>query len=320
MIQPDKLVRTIEPGAGSFGIFFTSVFVFTCIILAGCTGAKKLDNDKLREFLKIGHRGSRGFMPENTIPAMIKAIEDGANIIEVDVHVTKDNKVIVYHDASFNPDYTTMPDGSEIPVAERKKYTFYQMLYSDIRPFVIGMKPYPLFPQQQRLATYTPLLAELIDSVEAYTKATKRPAVSYLIEVKSSEKTDGFEQPAPEEFMRLMMAELKPLRLGKRMIVQSFDMRPLQVLHKQYPKLALGFLTGDAKMTADENLSRLGFNPTFYNPHFSLVNEELVKKCHAKGIRITPWTVNTLSDMKRLRQLNVDGIITDYPNLFKDLN
>lgn len=304
----------------STSLMVIAIYIGACITFVACSATKKMGKENLQGFLKIGHRGSRGFMPENTIPSMFKAIEDGANIIEIDLHVTKDNKIVVYHDASFNPEYTILPDGSEIPAGERKKYTFYQMDYKDIRPFIIGRKFYPAFPQQQRVDSYAPLLSELIDSVEAYTKAKKLPPVGYLIEPKSSEKTDGIEQPAPEEFMRLMMAELKRFNLGKRMIIQSFDMRPLQVLHKKHPNVALGYLTGDAKATAEQNLNQLGFAPTFYNPHYSLVNEELVKKLHSKKIRITPWTVNTLTEMERLKALGVDGIITDYPNLFKDLN
>jgi glycerophosphoryl diester phosphodiesterase len=276
-------------------------------------------NQSSPTFMKIGHRGTRGLMPENTIPAMERGIEIGANTVEMDVHVTKDGKVIVYHDESFNPDYTTMPDGSEIPKKERDKYTFYQMNYNEIRPFVIGKKDYPAYPQQQRIATYTPLLSELIDSVEAFTKSKNLPPVYYLVEVKSKEKTDGVEQPAPEEFMKILMKVLAPYHLGDRLIIQSFDMRPLKVLHRDYPNLLLGFLTGDRKASFEENINQLGFNPTFYNPEYKLADAELVRKSHAKGIRITPWTVNELQEMKRLKNLGVDGIITDYPNLFEKL-
>jgi glycerophosphoryl diester phosphodiesterase len=294
-------------------------FLMMLETLLSCKANNKMSNSSTTEFYKIGHRGTRGLMPENTITSMLKAIEVGANTIEFDVHVTKDKKVIVYHDESFNPDYTTMPDGSNIKAQDRKKYTFYQMEYKDIKPFVIGMKPYSPYPQQQRIATYTPLLTELIDSVEAFTKAKGLPRVKYLIEVKSKENTDGIEQPSPEEFMKIMMAELMPLKLGNRMIVQSFDMRPLKVLHAKYPSMALGFLTGDAKPTFEENINLLGFTPAFYNPHYGLVDQSLVQKCHSKGIKITPWTVNTIAEMKKIKQLNVDGIITDYPNMLKEL-
>jgi glycerophosphoryl diester phosphodiesterase len=270
-------------------------------------------------FFKIGHRGTRGLMPENTIPAMIKAVQIGANTLEMDVHITRDGKVIVYHDESFDPAYTQMPDGSEIPPAGRKKYTFYQMDYADIKPFIIGKKPYPAFPQQQLTPTYTPLLSELIDSVDTYTQTHHLPMVNYLIEIKSDPKTDSFAQPEPETMVRLIMEDLIPKKLGDRLIIQSFDMRPLQVMHKRYPKVALGFLTGDAKASFDDNLKELGFSPTFYNPVNKLVNAELVDNCHKKGILITPWTVNDVPEMKRVKELHVDGIITDYANLLDEL-
>ena len=270
------------------------------------------------KFYKVGHRGTRGLMPENTIPAMIKAIEAGANTIEFDVHITKDGQVVVYHDASFNPAYTTMPDGTEIPKETREQYTFYKMDYSSIREFVIGEKPYPEFPEQQRLKSYAPLLSELIDSVEAYTKAHHLPSVYYLLEIKSSEKTDGKEQPAPEEYIDKLMAVKELKRLGNRLIVQSFDMRPLQVMHRKHPGIALGFLTDQKNAVPDQQLTQLGFSPAFYNPHFTLLTPELLQQCHAKHIQVVPWTVQEVADMKKLKEMGVDGIITDYPNRFRD--
>lgn len=268
----------------------------------------------LPTFFKVGHRGTRGMMPENTIPAMIHAIEDGANTLEFDVHITKDGQVVVYHDASFDPAYTTKPDGSEIQPNERGKYIFYQMNYSEIRPFRIGEKPYPKFPQQQRMRTYAPLLSEMIDSVEAYNKKHHKPPVYYLLEIKSSEKTDGREQPAPEEYVEKLMQVKQLKKLKHRLLIQSFDMRPLQVLHRLHPKVTLGFLTGDKNVSFYQQLEGLGFLPTFYNPHFSLVTKELLDYCHSKGMKVIPWTVADLEDMIRLKGMGVDGIITDYPD------
>lgn len=273
----------------------------------------------LPTFFKVGHRGTRGMMPENTIPAMIRAIEDGANTLEFDVHITKDGLVVVYHDASFDPAYTTKPDGSEILPAERGKYVFYQMNYSEIRPFRIGEKAYPKFPQQQRMRTYAPLLSEMIDSVEAYSKKHNKPPVYYLLEIKSSEKTDGKEQPAPEEYVEKLMAVKQLKKLKERLLIQSFDIRPLQVLHKTHPKVALGFLTGDKNVSFYQQLESLGFLPAFYNPHFSLVTKELLDYCHGKKMKVIPWTVEDLEDMKRLKGMGVDGIITDYPDRINKL-
>ncbi len=268
-------------------------------------------------FFKVGHRGTRGLMPENTIPAMEKGIEAGANTVELDVHISRDGQVLVYHDESFNPDYTSMPDGSDIPKDQRKKYTFYQMDYPEIRKFIIGRKEYPAFPQQQRTDCYTPLLGEMIDSVEAFTKSHHLPDVYWLVEIKSKEKTDGFEQPVPEEYVKILLSVLDSKHLGRRLIVQSFDMRPLQVIHRLRPDIQLGFLTDDKNASFDENIAKLGFIPAFYNPNYRLVTPALVKQCHDKKILIEPWTVNTPESVQQIKGLGVDGIITDYPNLLK---
>jgi glycerophosphoryl diester phosphodiesterase len=268
-------------------------------------------------FFKIGHRGTRGLMPENTIEAMIKGIETGANMVEMDVHITKDGKVVVYHDESFNPAYTAMPDGSKIPAADRTKYTFYQMNYVDIKPFIIGTNPG--YPQQENKPTYAPLLGEMIDAVDSYTKAKGLPDVYWLVEIKSAEKTDGFDQPAPGPYMKLVMDVLKPKKLGKRLVIQSFDMRPLQVVHRTNPEITLGYLTDSKTLNVEADLVKLGFAPMFYNPYFKLVTADMIKLCHEKGILIAPWTINTVADMKNFKTMGVDGIITDYPNYFKEI-
>lgn len=292
--------------------------VITASVIALCSFNSK-NVSRYPSFFKIGHRGTRGMMPENTIPAMQKAISYGVNTIEFDVHVTKDGKVIVYHDDSFDPNYTLMPNGAEIDPKARDKYLFYQMDYADIKPFIIGTKKYPAFPQQQKLATYTPLLSELVDSVEHYTEASNLPQVYYLLEIKSDAKTDGVNQPAPEVFVKKLMDVLQTKKLGKRLIIQSFDKRPLKVMHQKYPAVATGFLTGDSKVSFEQNLAGLGYTPQFYNPHYGMVNQQLVKQCHDKQMLICPWTVNETAEMKRLTELKVDGIITDYPNYLSEL-
>jgi glycerophosphoryl diester phosphodiesterase len=289
-------------------------------MLGGCAASRhSVDMPKNVSFYNVGHRGTRGLMPENTIPAFEKGIEVGANTIEFDVHITKDNKVVVYHDDSFTPSYTTMPDGSDIPQADRKKYTFFQMNYPDIRKFIIGKKYYPAFPHQHLQATYAPLLSEMIDSVESFTAREQYRPVIYLLEVKSSAQSDGFAQPDPEMFMKTMMAVLKPYlkSLRGRLIIQSFDARPLKIIHRDYPRIPIGFLTGDGHL--DTHITQLGFTPAYYNPQFGAITPELLKACHEKGVKVLPWTVEDVKDMRRLKAMGVDGIITDYPDRVRDL-
>ena len=76
---------------------------------------------------------------------------------------------------------------------------------------------------------------------------------------------------------------------------------------------------GAEKRTFEQQLNDLGYTPDMYSPSYNLVTPELIEACHRKGIKIIPWTVNKIEDMKRLKQMGVDGIITDYPNYFSQL-
>jgi glycerophosphoryl diester phosphodiesterase len=264
---------------------------------------------------KQGHRGCRGLMPENTIVAMKKAIDLGVRTLELDVVISKDNQVVVSHEPYFSADITTRPDGSPVAKADEKSLNLYQMPYAEIRRFDVGRKPHPQFPEQQKLAAYKPLLGELIDSVEAYARAKHVPAPFYNIEIKSSPQTDGTYHPAPAQFVPLVMDVIRSRKLAGRFNIQSFDARPLQLLHQQYPDVALAYLTANPKTLA-ENLATLGFRPTIYSPYYKTVTAEMVRSCREQGLRIIPWTVNTKAEIDALVVLGVDGIITDYPNLY----
>lgn len=261
-----------------------------------------------------GHRGTRGLMPENTIPAMKKALDLGVQTLELDVVISRDKQVVVSHDNYMSADITTKPDGTPVTPDEQKNINLYQLTYDQIRKYDVGRKPHPQFPQQQNMRAYKPLLAELIDSVEAYAKAKQLPQPRYNIEIKMSPATDDTYHPGVAEFVGLVMPICQQ-KLGTRYNVQSFDARPLQLIHKQYPTVALAYLTANAK-SVQENLTTLGFTPQTYSPYYKAVTAETVKTCHDKGMTIIPWTVNTKPEIDQLVQLGVDGIITDYPNLF----
>jgi glycerophosphoryl diester phosphodiesterase len=76
---------------------------------------------------------------------------------------------------------------------------------------------------------------------------------------------------------------------------------------------------GKEARSLDQQLSDLGYVPEIYSPHFSLVTPALISACRAKGMKLIPWTVNEQDDMRRLKEMGVDGIITDYVNLLSDI-
>lgn len=269
-------------------------------------------------FDKQGHRGARGLMPENTIPAMIKAVDLGVTTLEMDVVISKDKKVVVSHDPYFNSAIATQPDGRILTSSEEKQYPLFGMDYDIIKQWDVGKRGHPLFAQQARIPAHKPLLAELIDSVETYVKKNHLPAIRYNIETKSSIAGDGKFNPTPEEFIRLLVQVVQAKNITKRTIIQSFDIRTLQELHRTQPKIATSFLIdASSAMNIDQNLKRLGFIPSIYSPEFRSVTPALINLCHEKGMSIIPWTVNDAAEIKRLKDMGVDGIISDYPNLFE---
>jgi glycerophosphoryl diester phosphodiesterase len=162
-------------------------------------------------------------------------------------------------------------------------------------------------------------LGELIDSVEQYTREKGLDPVIYNIEIKARPEHDGVWQPAPAELIRLVMDVVKSKDIGNRFYIQSFDIRQIQEVHNNYQGVVTGFLTSKKDMSLEDNLKNIGFIPDIYSPHYKLATKELVKACHEKGMKFVPWTVNTAEEMKALKEMGVDGIITDYPNLFGEL-
>ena len=113
------------------------------------------------------------------------------------------------------------------------------------------------------------------------------------------------------------MAVIKEKKMERYVIIQSFDFRTLQYLHKKYPTMKTAMLIEDFdKRPLEEQLQALGFNPTIYSPAFVLVDAEKIKTCHEKDIKVVPWTINDTNTITKLKDLGVDGMISDYPNLF----
>lgn len=260
------------------------------------------------------HRGGRGILPENTIPAMLHAVDLGVTTLEMDAMITKDKQVILSHDPYFNRDITTKPDASFLKEGEEKNLVLYQMNYDDIIRYDVGMKPHPGFKQQKKIKAVKPRLDDLIDSVESYTNAKKVAPRFYNIETKSKVSTDNLNHPPPAEFVELLMQVINAKHIEARTIIQSFDVRTLQYLHIKYPSIKTAFLV-EGQESLQEQMKKLGFIPTIYSPDYHLVNPALIAECRKMGMKVIPWTVNEVAKMKELKDRGVDGIITDYPNL-----
>lgn len=300
-------------------LFISAVFLIAC-------NTKEQSDDiqpaEFPEFSAESHRGGRGDMPENTIPAMLYSLSlDGITTLEMDIHVTADDRLALSHDPYLNPQFTLKPDGTEIDKSERKNYTIHQMKYDEIKKFDVGSKVNDNFPDQKKMKVSIPLLDDVIDAVQDYIQTHGRQQVFYNIETKSSESKDNVLNAAPEKFVKLLMDLVEEKEISPYVIIQSFDVRTLQILNEKYPHIRTSYLVGADRVkdfTVEEDLELLGFKPDIYSPHYKHLTKEDVEECQQKGIKVVVWTPNTKEEVEELRAIGVDGIITDYPKLLLD--
>jgi glycerophosphoryl diester phosphodiesterase len=270
--------------------------------------------DFVTQFDIEGHRGCRGLLPENSIPAFIKALELGVHTLEMDVVITRDKQVLVSHDPFLSHEFCQAPDGRNISEAEERNFNLYQMNYEEIKKCECGLKPHPRFPLQKKISVFKPLLKDVAAIIESLIEIKGYKPVQYNIEIKSTPEGDNIFHPEIEEFSELLMAVLNEKGIAQRTIVQSFDVRALRYLNKEYPQQKLSYLI-ENNLPPEENLKLLGFTPDIYSPDYLLVNESLIKLAGKLKMKIIPWTINDLETILKLKNAGVDGIITDYPDL-----
>ncbi len=281
---------------------------------------KKIANAPLEgegSFDKEGHRGCRGLMPENTIPAMINAIGLGVTTLEMDIVFTKDGQAVLSHEPFFNHEISTKPDGSAIDAMNETEYNIYKMNYNEVKLFDVGSKLHPRFPLQQKIKVSKPLLSDVIDAVAEAMMTRRRPMPLFNIETKTTPETDDQFHPQPEKFVDMLMKIIIDKGIEDRVTIQSFDFRTLKYLHLKYPSIKTSMLVEEFdNRSFRKQLDDLGFTPTVYSPAAGLVTENLIKNCHDQNIKIIPWTVNEKAKIEELKRMGVDGIISDFPDLF----
>lgn len=265
-----------------------------------------------------GHRGCRGLMPENTIPAFIRALDLGVTTLELDVVISKDRQVVVSHEPYFNAAFSIKPGGRPVGKGEQKSLNLYQMTYAEIKRYDVGSNGNPAYPEQRKMKTYKPLLSEVIEEAEAYREAKKLPPFSYNIELKSEPSEYNKSQPEPAAFCDLVQPIIAQRLTPERVTVQSFDFAILKhwqqrAVSRQYPNVRLAALVENLR-SPEKNLEELGFKPDIYSPYYRLLSADKIARLHEQGINVIPWTVNERADMVRLKAWGVDGLITDYPD------
>tara|TARA_R110002096_G_scaffold317854_1_gene512203 strand:+ start:2127 stop:3050 length:924 start_codon:yes stop_codon:yes gene_type:complete len=290
-------------------LLILSVFVST----VSCKSKiDKITKKKTQKIEVHGHRGERGNLPENSIEAFLGALHKGVDVLELDIVISKDRKVVVSHEPFMSSVYMSKPSGKPINKDEEKNFNLYQMDYDSIKTFDGGSRGNYKFPQQQKLKTYKPLLSEVFNVIETEIKNNNLKQVKYNIEIKSVEDVYDVYQPQPDDFVNLVMQIIVEKNMEHRVNIQSFDPTILNILHKKYPEIEIAYLV--SKGSIQNNLKHLDFKPNIYSPNFKLIsNQQSVDSLKAMVIKVIPWIVNEEADIKQQMQLQVDGIITDYP-------
>jgi glycerophosphoryl diester phosphodiesterase len=256
-----------------------------------------------------GHRGARGYAPENTLPGFERARAIGVDTLELDVGVTRDGVVVIHHDRGLNPDVARGPGGKWVsaPTPLIKDLSFDELQRYDVGRIRPGSEYARRFPHQKPLdGTRIPRLADL------FGKSGER--VRFNIETKITPEAPSETLP-PEPFARALIAEIRKAGVEKRAIIQSFDWRTLKVVEREAPGIATAYLT-DSNNSDPEKVHAAGGR--LWSPDFRELNAANAATARRLGMKVIPWTVNEPADIRRMLELGVDGIISDYPDRVRE--
>lgn len=258
--------------------------------------------------LLFGHRGCRGILPENTLEAFNKALAYNIDGIEWDVVVNKDKQLVISHEEYIDKSYCLKPDGSEIK--NNKEYNIYKMTQAEIESYDCGSKEYSKFPEQKHFKTYKPLLQEVFEKINFKGK-------TILFEIKSEKKLYGKAQPYPEEYVELILKEVENFQYKEQIIFMCFDPKIIELLHQKAPKYKLVYLHESLGLSSNKILKQLTFKPYALGIYSKFISKKTVETMHNQDVKVFAWTVNKNKEFNRLLETKLDGIITDYPNLYE---
>jgi len=265
-----------------------------------------------------GHRGARGLLPENTIPAFLLALDLGVTTLEMDVAINAEGHVVVTHEPWMSAKICSHSDGRHVTEDEEKSLRIYTMSDVELTAFDCGSRGHPDYPKQQAMAVSKPLLNDLFKAVSRHVEETNHDAkfgqVLFNIEIKSLPEGDHIFHPGAKEFASILYELINEHQLLDRTSIQSFDTRALEAVHTIDADVATVFLVDNNK-GLKANLDLLSFTPTIYSPDYELLDQAQIDAAHEQGIRVIPWTVNDEKTMRELISQRVDGLITDYPDI-----
>ena len=282
-----------------------------------------------------GHRGVRGLAPENSLASFELAIKLGATTLETDAAITRDGVIVLHHDLALNPNTTRDASGKWL---ERYSEPIHRLAWDEVKTYDVGrIKPgtryATQFPDQKPIdGTRVPRLTEMFDMV----KRGGHDQVRFAIETKLDPHLPDATQ-APEPFATALVAEIRKAGMQRRVQIQSFDWRTLQVVQRIAPKIPTVYLSAQQSWLdnigagkPDDSAWVAGFSHRthgsvpqmikaagggIWSVHHGDIDAAKVKQAQALGLKVLVWTVNDPALMGRIIDLGVDGLITDRTDL-----
>jgi len=245
----------------------------------------------------IAHRGSSGAAPENTLAAVRLAIAQKSDVVENDIQRTRDGELVIMHD-------TTLSRTTDVEQIFPFRAPWYvrDFTLEEIKQLDAGSWFAPEFAGER-----VPALAEWVNAVGQQ--------AGMLLELKAPELYPGIEIDLDKELRDLPAFEhaLK----ADRVVVQSFNHVWLRMFKDRAPDVPVGLLFGTRPSETDIAAATTWAQQV--NPALGVIDQATVDQVHAHGLEINVWTVNVGADMRRAINWHVDGIITNYPHVLRDI-
>ena len=277
--------------------------------------------------LNIAHRGGAKLWPENTLFAFAEAVSAGFDGAELDVQLSRDGKLVVFHDFLLKPELCRRSDGRWLGARERRAIR--DLSASELRAFDVGrIKPRTLYARRHRVAhprdgEPIPLLSEVIALV-------RQGNVNFrlFIELKASTDDRSLSAP-PEALAEAVVAELRATGFVTNAVLVGFDWAALLHAKTIAPDIACWFTTmrrapharrswaagyhpSKFKGSIGQAIARAGGDGWFASRTHA--TRSRIEEAHALGLKVGVWTVNDTRTMRDLKHLSVDAIVTDRPD------
>lgn len=259
-----------------------------------------------------GHRGFRSLFPENTLPGFAAAIEAGIPTLELDLQVTRDGEVVIYHDFFLNENFLV----TKTPIC--------QLSLEEVKQFDCGSKIDSEFPDQKQIPnTKIPTLDELFTLLETLPHPNAK-TVRLNLEIKRDPRNPKFTEKA-ESLTKKIVLKVQERGFTQRVYYSSFDPKVLSEIRNLDKNAVLGLIFEEQglayleKITFKDPIETIikvakSVSATILSPHYTILTDpNKVRAWQEAGFQVIPWTVNSLSDWKNCIEMGVDGVITDYP-------